>query len=379
MSTEQKHPREADIAIIGGGITGAALAWGLGRLGHRVLILDEDDRALRASRGNFALVWIQLKGLGLPDYAVWTHRAAEGWPALADALREQTGIDVAFQQPGGFVLALNDSEMEKQADAWRRQDAQPGIPPCPHERLDHQGLKTMLPDIGPEVVGGFYCPRDGHVNALRLLAALHRGLALSGAAYRPAHRVEKIIPQQSGFLLKGDWGEVACGKVVLAAGLGNASLAPMVGLHMPVRPVGGHVMVTEKVKPFLRYPMTSLRQTDEGSVMVGISHEERGVDTTVIPSVLATMADRAIRMFPLLGGANVVRSWSALRVMSPDGFPIYDQSPLHPGAFGLTCHSGITLAPCHAFHLAPLIAAGTLPAAPFHAFSGRRFHVPATA
>jgi glycine/D-amino acid oxidase-like deaminating enzyme len=87
------------------------------------------------------------------------------------------------------------------------------------------------------------------------------------------------------------------------------------------------------------------------------------------------MADRAVRMFPLLGRLNVVRSWSALRVMSPDGFPIYDQSLRYPGAFGVTCHSGITLAPAHAYHLAPLIAGGTLSATPFDAFSARRFDV----
>jgi glycine/D-amino acid oxidase-like deaminating enzyme len=374
--SDRKNPREADIAVIGGGITGATVAWGLSRLGNRVLVLDEGDVALRASRGNFALVWIQLKGLGLPEYATWTGLAADEWPRLANTLKEQTDIDVAFRQQGGFVLALTDGEMEKQADAWKRQKDQADTPPCPHERLDHDGVQKMMPDIGPDVVGGFYCPRDGHVNALRLLAALHRGLALSDVEYRSAHRVEDIIPQESGFRLKGEWGEVTCGKVVLAAGLGNARLAPMVGLHMPVRPVGGHVMVTEKIRPFLRYPTTSLRQTDEGSVMIGLSHEERGTDTSVTPAVLATMADRAIRMFPLLSGLNVVRSWSALRVMSPDGFPIYDQSQRHPGAFGVTCHSGITLAPCHAFHLAPLIAAEGLPSTPFRAFSGRRFHVP---
>ena len=45
-----------------------------------------------------------------------------------------------------------------------------------------------------------------------------------------------------------------------------------------------------------------------------------------------------------LGTANVVRSWAALRVMTQDGFPIYDESETHPGAFTVCCHSGVTLA-----------------------------------
>ena len=64
--------RDYDAAVVGGGLLGAAIAWGLARAGQRVAVLDEGDVALRASRGNFALVWVQSKGLGMPEYAAWT-------------------------------------------------------------------------------------------------------------------------------------------------------------------------------------------------------------------------------------------------------------------------------------------------------------------
>ena len=57
--------------------------------------------------------------------------------------------------------------------------------------------------------------------------------------------------------------------------------------------------------------------------------------------ILSTMADRAVRIFPFLADVRVVRCWAALRVMSKDGFPIYDQSETAPGAFLATCHSGV--------------------------------------
>ena len=59
-------PNEYDVAIVGGGLLGSAIAWGLGRLGKKVVVLDEGDIAKRASRANFALVWVQSKGLGMP-------------------------------------------------------------------------------------------------------------------------------------------------------------------------------------------------------------------------------------------------------------------------------------------------------------------------
>src|SRR5438046_9166278 len=109
--------------------------------------------------------------------------------------------------------------------------------------------------------------------------------------------------------------------------------------------------------------------------MLGDSQEEAGFDTTVGQPVIATLADRAQRMFPKLASLNIVRTWAALRVMTRDGFPIYDQSAECPGAFVATCHSGVTLAANHALTLAPLIAQGALPAETFNVFSARRFHV----
>ena len=74
----------------------------------------------------------------------------------------------------------------------------------------------------------------------------------------------------------------------------------------------------------------------------------------------------------------MVRSWAALRVMTQDGFPVYDQSEEAPGAFLATCHSGVTLAAAHSGPLAGMIADGAL-AADMAPFSARRFDVPAVA
>ncbi|HET8996157.1 MAG TPA: FAD-dependent oxidoreductase [Acetobacteraceae bacterium] len=373
----QPAPTSFDVAVVGGGLVGAAIAYGLARLGKRVAVLDEGDIAYRASRGNFALVWLQSKGLGMPAYAGWTKRSSDMWTGFARELHDESGIDVAFQRPGGFQLALSDRELEARASTLRRLHNQPDMVPYPYEILDHAGIARMLPEIGPEVVGGSYCPLDGHCNSLRLLRALHIGMERRGVHYLAEQRVEQIDHAGGGFRLRHNRGELHAERVVLAAGNGNARLAPMVGLRAPVRPQRGQIVVTERVRPFLNYPVSTVRQTDDGTVMLGDSLEEAGFDDTVGTAVTSVIADRATRMFPLLRPLNVVRSWAALRVMTQDGFPIYDQSEQCPGAFLATCHSGVTLAASHALALAPHLAAGSLPAE-FSAFSARRFVVPAS-
>src|ERR1700674_2526248 len=94
--------REFDFAVVGGGLVGMAIAWGLARRGRSVTVLDEGDLAFRASRGNFALVWVQGKGSGMSEYALWTMQSAERWPELAQTIEAQTGLDVCFRNPGGL-------------------------------------------------------------------------------------------------------------------------------------------------------------------------------------------------------------------------------------------------------------------------------------
>src|SRR6186997_372382 len=69
LQSDALEKDEFDIAIVGGGLVGAAIAWGAAS-GRRVALLDEGDIALRAARGNFALVWVQGKGLGMPQYGM---------------------------------------------------------------------------------------------------------------------------------------------------------------------------------------------------------------------------------------------------------------------------------------------------------------------
>ena len=366
-----------DVAVIGGGLVGTAIAWGLRALGSRLVVLDEGDVAHRAARGNFGLIWVQGKGLGMPRYAAWTQRSAREWPRLAALLREETGIDVALRQPGGLHVCLSPEELDARAQRMTQWAAQAGND-AGIDVLDRAGVAARLPGIGADVAGATHCALDGDCNPLRLLRALHAGVARAGGVLLADHGVQRIESDAEGFALHTTAGVVACERVVLAAGLGNARLALMVGLAAPVRPQKGQVIVLERVKPFLDRPLATIRQTDEGTVLVGDAQQDRGFDETLDPAVMSVMAARAVRIFPFLHDLRVNRAWAALRVMSPDGFPIYAQSAAHPGAYVAACHSGVTLAAAHALALAPALRAGALPAE-LAQFSPERFDVRAVA
>ncbi|HJU15665.1 MAG TPA: FAD-dependent oxidoreductase [Stellaceae bacterium] len=370
--------RRYDAIVIGGGLVGSAIAYGLARAGLKAALVDEGDVAYRAARGNFGLVWVQSKGLGAPHYQRWTRLSAEEWPGLAGELQARTGIAVGHARPGGVHLCQGEAEFAARAAVMERMRREAGNFGFEYRMLDRKEVAALLPGIGPAVTGASFTPYDGHANPLALLHALHRGFALRGGRYFPNSRVEAAEAAPGDFRLRLAAEEIGAPKAVLAAGLGNAGLAPLFGLRAPVRPQRGQILVTERTRHVLPMPTTTIRQTVEGGLLIGDSQEDVGFDTGQNPAVMKAIAQRAVRSFPWLAEVQIVRAWAALRVMPPDGLPIYDQSERCPGAFAANCHSGVTLAAAHAKALAPMIAAGALDPM-LDPFSARRFDVPAAA
>ena len=364
-----------DMVVVGAGLVGAAVAYGLVRAGQKVAVLDEEDAAYRASRGNFGLVWVQGKGIGCPEYARWSRASSERWFALSAALVEDCGIAPCYARPGGVVPALSENELSDLDSMLAGLGQAAGNAGYEYEILDHSRIRELLPACGPEVAGGAWTPYDGHANPLKLMCGLHASLAARGADYLPGARVDDVRALDGGgFEVRTGRGTIAGGKVVIAAGHGSKALGAMVGLDVPVYPEHGQILVTERAAPLLGHPTLNVRQTEEGSLLLGASQEERGFDTSALARTSRDIAHRAVRVFPCIAALRVVRTWGALRVMTPDGFPIYDQSKTHPGAFVFTCHSGVTLAANHALEAGRWVVEGRIPEE-MACFSTDRFDV----
>ena len=364
-----------DILIIGAGIVGAAIGYGLARQGCRVTLLDGDDTDHRAARANFGLVWLQGKGASMPSYHRLTRRSVDAWPGFNDELTRRAGGGLAYEHNGGLAFCLSEAEFEdRRARLHRLHNATGGDQDW--EMIERPALERLLPGIalGPDVVGASYGRTDGCCNPLQLLVSLQRGIVGLGGTILGGARVETICPGAGGFHVDSAAGRFAADKIVIAAGIGSAALARQVGLKVDLHPERGQILVTERCEPFLPLPCSGIRQTVEGSVMIGATNERVGFDTLTTGRAAARLAAQAARTIPRLGQARVVRQWAGLRVMTPDGCPIYAQSAAHPGAFVALCHSGVTLAAFHATGLAAAIDAGRLPGE-LDAFHQSRFDV----
>ncbi len=364
----------SDVLIVGGGIVGASLAVGMSIAGAKVRLLDGGDDDIRASRANFGLVWVQSKGHHMPAYARWTRTSADLWAGFADQLTARSGIALHHRQCGGLSFCLGDEALAAKRASFARLHNQFGHGLADISVLDRTELERLLPGVrlGNDVAGASFCPEDGDCDPLALLQALNMSMVQLGVTRHCEAKATGVSVHRGNFRVETLRGQFEAPRLLLAAGLGSKALAESLDIPAPIRAERGQILVTERLGPFFPYTGDTIRQTADGTVMVGATHEDVGLDLSITADAGAGLAQHAVSVFPDIASVQLVRQWAGLRVLTPDGCPLYAESAAYPGAVLITCHSGITLAAAHAQVLAPALVNGPL-GEPFRAFSAARF------
>ncbi|MBF0277924.1 MAG: FAD-dependent oxidoreductase [SAR324 cluster bacterium] len=367
---------QTDTIVIGGGIIGVSLAYGLIKHGSSVILLDREDQNLTASRANFGLVWVQSKGYGMPRYAEWCIEATDHWPVFSESLEEETGSKLNYENTGGFEICLGEEELAARVKFIEDMRMQSRNGQYEVSMLSRDELQKMLPKIalGNDVSGASFCRHDGIVDPLNLLRTFYQGFQKRGGDYRPGHWVEDIQKDGSGFLVKTPKQHFRAQKLVIASGLATTKLSNMVGMAVPVSPQKGQVLVTERTSKLFPFATGGIRQNANGNFMFGASHEDTGIEIGTSTDILKVLVSRALRIFPVLENLQLVRTWAGLRVLTPDQKPVYCESEEFPGAFAVTSHSGVSLASLHSDKLPEWILEGKI-FPDFDVFHPRRFNV----
>ena len=88
--------------------------------------------------------------------------------------------------------------------------------------------------------------------------------------------------------------------MVYCAGLSNHKLCHDLVMSVPLRPLRGQLLITERVPRFLHAATLQVRKTGEGTLQIGDSHEDVGLDESTTLEVITRLARRAVRIFPQL-------------------------------------------------------------------------------
>ncbi len=356
----QQAPSVHDIIIVGGGISGAAIAYGLVANGYKVTMIDAPTVTNKASRSNVGLIWCQSKFLHLPNYARWGFHSASLFPALTKELEKISGIKIPVQYKGGLIACIGEEEYQKREEYIDKlRDA---LGEYPGEMISRSALERKLPHIGfgSEVTGAAFCEADGIVEPLQLLRAFKVAFCKLGGNLVET-TIHDVQPGDGGYRVSTEKGPMDCERVVLAAGLANRRFAGFAVPRLPVSADKGQVLLIERMPPVMPIPILGITQTFGGTTIIGFRHEFVGHDTRIVQGDVAVEGQWAMRVWPELGQKRLIRVWSGLRVMPEDKQAIYSRLPGHPKATVINTHSAVTLAAAHTRHLPDFILGGKLP------------------
>src|SRR5579875_744672 len=238
----------AQIAVIGGGIAGTALAYYLAREGAEgVVMLERGQLGDRMTGASFAGVRQQFSTAAEIELS---KRGLAFWKNC----QEELSSPCPFWRFGYlFVTSRADVMARLAAAAALQRELGAG----PVELLKADEVGEVAPWLATaDLAGGCYTPEDGRVMATDGVAALAAAARRLGVRIRTGYAAESLTRDASGWVIDGPAGRVRAAQVVVAAGLGSPKLVAPLGLHVDVRPMLQHWALTEPALEGVVVPLT---------------------------------------------------------------------------------------------------------------------------
>lgn len=354
--------RMPDVAIIGGGIVGAATAYYLGEAGVSTVIIERDAVGSHASGHAYGgLSAMAGPGVHGPTQEL-SRLSVRLYREMAGTLPDETGVNIEYRDRPSLILCLSDEEAEA---------AKHGLPVMQREAgysvswLAGDDLNAVEPRISPEARGAVYIEGTSDLEPQRLTTALAKGAEIRGARFEHGEvtGVTRDGARVTGVTL-GDR-HIACDKVVIAMGPWSGAASEWLGFPIAVRPLKGQILrLRASGAPYRcsmgwagNYAVTK----PDGHVWAGTTEEEAGFDETTTPEARDTIMSALSKMVPALAEAQVVRQTACPRPLSADYMPLLGPAPGWEGVYVATGggRSGIILGASMGRITADLVALGT--------------------
>lgn len=392
--------RHTDIAILGAGVVGLAIAEALTAAGRDVTLVDPADPGMGASYGNAGTIAdyavmpvgspdvlkslpsllfdqnspLAIRRAALPALMPWLARfALQSLPGptrrnAANIARLLVGAaghwqDLAARIGGTDILqnrgCLYLYETEK---AYRAAHADMAFRRTLGISVDLIGpdeLRQMEPTLPPVQGGAAFFPKAIFLNDPgRMVRTLATHIATSAQIIKA--RAERIERQMDGVMVTGPGLHLKARRVILAAGAHSRTLALQSGDKVPLDTERGYHVEWDMPTPRLTRPTCPTTRgfylcPMEGRLRVAGTVELGGLTAPPSPHRIAKLVEGARAIFPDLGAPD--REWMGFRPSVPDSVPVIGPSRggadvIHAYGHG---HIGLTLAPITARLVAALV------------------------
>lgn len=345
-----------EVAVIGGGIVGCAVAYYLAESGRDVILIEKDDIASGTSSRCDGNVSIVDKDPGFESQMSWISQEL-----LAD-LSDKLDIPFEYRQLGSILVCDNEEEMEAAVN-WVKVQRESGLK---FNVLDQKDIRNESPFFADDIPGGLECETDSLVNPYLLCYALvDKAQKKFGLTVKTKAEVTNIT-KDTDFTIHTVSGQVRAQNVVNAAGVWAPFIGKMLDIEVPIIPRKGHVLVGSRQEPVMMrnvmefgYLMNKfereriadertakhgvalvLEPTESQNFLLGSSREFVGYDSSVDIRVVETMARRALRFYPKMNDFKIIRAYAGFRPFTADHLPVVSAVDEVPGFYIAAGHEG---------------------------------------
>ena len=344
--------RSFDVAVIGGGAIGLAVAWRAAQKGLRTTVLERGEPGGGTSHVAAGMI-APIAEAKLVERSLLrlTLASARQYPAFVAELAEASGVDPGYLSCG-TLLAARDSDEAEALDRELAMRTQLGLAV---RRLRASEARRLEPGLAPALRLALELPEDHAIDPRRLSVAVAAAAGRAGGVVRTGSDVREIL--HTGGRISGvrlsDGERIDAGQVVIAAGVWSDSIEGIPAeARVPIRPVKGQILrLHDPAGPGLLTRVVRMQGSyivprGDGRYVLGATSEERGFDTTVTAGAVFELLRDTIELVPGVSELVIDELAAGLRPGTRDNAPAIGPGSL-PGLHWATGHyrHGILLTP----------------------------------
>jgi len=334
-------PDRTEVAIIGGGVMGASIAFHLAEAGVTdVVLIERDTMGSGSSAKPLGGVRATFSDAGNILLGQRSLRAFEEFGA-------RLGTDIGLRQVGYLFLCRTEAELAavEQSVALQNQLG------CNSRMTSPAEAQTINPFLDPApLLGASYSPRDGYAVPAQVVAGYAAAATALGVRFCEHTEVFEVATRIDGtHLISTQRGSLVADVVIIAAGAWSGKLGAMLGVHLPMEAVRRQIGFTPQLAaPHPTVPFTLDLSTTlyfhnyRNGMLLGISNRDEdpgfcrefSYGWTRAFDAAADIVAPSLARQPLTGG------WAGLYENTPDHNAMIGRSPDAPGVLYATGFSG---------------------------------------
>lgn len=308
---------QTDVAIIGAGLMGAAVARELSRFQLKVTLIEKGpDVCSGSSKATSAIVHSSI------HEAPGTLKAKLGVEGnkIFSALCED--LDVPFKRLGSLLIAVTEDDLEILKFKKEQGEAN-GVPSL--KILNRQELESMEPNISEEAIAALYAPTCAIVSPYELVIALVENARENGAKLLTEAPVTKIERSGEDWIITMPGASLRTKYIINTAGINADEIGAMAGDEsFKITPFKGEEYLLDKninglVKHIIETASLGVIAvpTTHGNLMIGTTRvEAEKDDSCTTRQGLEHILPKIRRVFPGITQKDIITSFAGLRAIN---------------------------------------------------------------